>query len=174
MNNEMMMDDEYRLIVSPILSNEDFSEPMGKLKHHNTNRLDHSLKVSFQSYRIAKALGLDYVDVARGGLLHDFYLESVSEQDNIKEKVLLYTLNHPEQALENAQKLFPITEKEEDIIRAHMFPLDVKIPKYAESWIVNFVDTFISTKEFGKKFSHELAYTANLFALFILNMTRLG
>ena len=174
MDNQMMRDDEYQLIVDAILSNEDFSEPMKAMKHHNGTRLDHSLKVSYYSYKIAKALKLDYADVARGGLLHDFYLESVNEQENIKEKVLLYTLNHPKDALENAQSLFPVSSKEEDIIRTHMFPLDVKLPRYAESWVVNLVDTYVSTVEFGQKFGKQLTYAANFAVIFALNFVRLG
>ena len=172
MYNQLNTDDEYRLIVDSILSNEDFIYPMKAIKHHNTNRLEHSLKVSYYSYKIAKALKLDYADVARGGLLHDFYLGSVNEQDNLKDKILLFTLNHPKEALENSTELFPLSEKEADIIRTHMFPIDVKIPKYAESWIVNLVDSYISTVEFGNKFSNKLVYTTNLFALFIFNFVR--
>jgi len=174
MNNQTNSDDEYKLIVDDILSNDEFVESMKELKHHNSNRLDHSLKVSYRSYKIAKRLGLDYVGVARGGLLHDFYLDSITDKKSIKDKVMLYTLNHPKDALDNAQNIFGVTEKEADIIRSHMFPLDISVPKYAESWIVNVVDTCISTQEFSNKFKAEIAYTTNLLVLFLINMVRIG
>ncbi len=167
-------DEEYNHIVSSILSTKEFSENMAQIKHHNSTRLDHSLKVSYYSYKISKCLRLDYEEVARAGLLHDFYLDSVYEQESLKDKVLLYTTKHPQAAVENSKKLFSITEKEEDIIRTHMFPVDIKVPKYAESWIVSLVDKSISTAEFGKMFSRQALEHANLYIIFLLNLMRIG
>ena len=42
---------------------------------------EHLIKVSYKSYKIAKKLDLDYVSVARAGLLHDFYLDG-NERSN--------------------------------------------------------------------------------------------
>ena len=168
--NYLQCDEEYKLIVDPIMSNEEFKTKMENIKHHDSTRLNHMLKVSYKSYKIAKLLKLDYVDVARAGLLHDYYLDSVSEQKTIKDKVSLYTINHPKDAVENAKRLFNINEKEEDIIRTHMFPVDVKVPKYAESWIVSIVDKAISTAEFGRKFGYK--YATNLLVIFVLTFLR--
>ncbi len=172
--NKTFQDEEYNYIVSSILSEEEFSEKMSQIRHHDSNRLNHLMKVSYYSYKIAKYLRLDYEQVARAGLLHDFYLDSVYSQNSIKDKVLLYTMKHPEAAVKNAKKLFSLTEKEEDIIRTHMFPLDVKIPKYAESWVVNLVDKGISTAEFGNKFGHQLISMANVSFIIFLHFLRIG
>ncbi len=165
------MEENYISIINPILDNDNFSK-LKDIKHHNINRLEHSLKVSYYSYKIAKFLKLDYEDVARAGLLHDFYLEQVSEQNNIKNKVLLFTTQHPNEALDNSLKYFELTDKEQDIIKSHMFPVDVKVPKYAESWIVSIVDKCVSTVEFKNKFKTQLSYSANLFIIFMLNFIR--
>ncbi len=170
----MIQDEEYNNIVSSILSEKEFSGKMKEIRHHDSTRLNHLLKVSYYSYKIAKSLGLDYREVARAGLLHDFYLDSVYDQGKLKDKVLLYTVRHPEAAVSNAKKFFSLSEKEEDIIRTHMFPLDVKVPKYAESWVVNFVDKGISTVEFGHKFSHQLTYMVNFYIIILLHMMRIG
>lgn len=165
-------DEQYIEIINPIMRHEQFSQ-MGSIQHHADTRLNHSLKVSYYSYKIAKTLKLDYIDVARGGLLHDFYLGQVNDQETIKEKFLLYTTKHPDQALDNASKYFQLTAKEVDIIRSHMFPVDIKVPKYAESWIVSVVDKVISTKEFGHKFSGQLTYATNfLYLLFVVRFMR--
>lgn len=161
-------DAEYMDLVADILALDEFKK-MKHIRHHDNNRLEHSLKVSYYSYKIAKALHVDYVDVARGGLLHDFFLERTTDYDKMKDKVLLYTTKHPGEAVKNAKEFFNLSMKEEDIIRCHMFPLDYHIPKYTESWIVNLVDTGLSTGEFGKKFGYKLNYAANLFAIIILN-----
>lgn len=167
-------DEEYNQIVSSILTTKEFSETMSQIKHHNSTRLNHLLKVSYYSYKISKYLRLDYEEVARAGLLHDFYLDSVCEQETLKDKVLLYTTRHPQAAVENSKKFFHLSEKEEDIIRTHMFPIDVKIPKYAESWIVSFVDKGISTAEFGHKFGHQALHYVNVCLILLLNFMRIG
>jgi uncharacterized protein len=166
-----IVDKEYLSIVQDILNHEEF-KGMDNIKHHNTTRYDHCLKVSYYSYKVAKALRLKYVDVARGGLLHDFFNDRTVYHDKVNEKIKLYTFEHPKLAVNNAKKYFDITELEEDIIRSHMFPIDIKIPKFAESWIVSSVDKVIGTFEFGKKASRKLSYAAELALLFIINMIK--
>lgn len=164
-------DQEYLLIIENIMNNEEFKK-MENIRHHNTTRLEHSLKVSYYSYKIAKSLRLDYEDVARGGLLHDFYVEEIYRCDKLKDKLLLFTVKHPNDAVKNAIKNFELSEKEVNIIKTHMFPIDYKIPKYAESWIVSFVDKFLSFGEVSKKIGYKLTYAFNLYLLFILNIIK--
>ena len=126
---------EYKKIISDILNNREFKK-IENYKHHSTNRLEHSLRVSFYSYKICKKIGLDYKSAARGGLLHDFFLNTY--KDSIKRKLLQ---NHPYIALYNANKHFKLNDTEKDIIKSHMFPVNTKtVPKYKESYIITFVD----------------------------------
>ena len=164
-------DVKYIKLVQDILDNEEFSK-MGEVKHHDSNRLDHSLKVSYYSYKIARKLHLDYKSVARGGLLHDFFLERTVDYKKVKDKVKLYTGGHPKKAVSNAKKVFDINTVEEDIIRSHMFPIDIKVPKYAESWVVSSVDKAVSIFEFSKKFGHKFIYVSNFALLFFINVLK--
>lgn len=166
--NKLRDDEAYNSIIRPILSNNKVSS-MKDIKHHNSNRLEHSLKVSYYSYKIAKSLKLNYVEVARAGLLHDFYLERTTQYKKVKDKVKLYTTKHPQDAISNSREYFSLSEMEEDIIRTHMFPLDIKVPKYAESWVVSLVDKCVSTCEFGRKFEYQLTSILNIYLIFILN-----
>lgn len=126
---------EYNNIVNDILCNREFKK-LESYKHHSTTRLDHSRRVSFYSYKICKKFELDYVSAARGGLLHDFFMNNYSSGDK---KDLL--INHPEIALYNSKKHFQLNEKEMDIISSHMFPVNIKVkPKFKESYIITFVD----------------------------------
>ena len=86
---------------------------------------------------------IDYKDVARGGLLHDFYINEIRNCEKIKDKILLFSTKHPTEAVENASRNFELSDKEINIIQSHMFPVDYRIPKYAESWIVSLVDKFL-------------------------------
>ena len=73
MNYEEKYDDrQYLSIVGDILEDEKFAE-MKEIIHHGLDRMGHSLRVSYYSYKISRILGLDYESAARGGLLHDFY-----------------------------------------------------------------------------------------------------
>lgn len=168
MLNTFKQDEQYISLVKDILDTKEFAN-MKNIKHHDSNRLDHSLKVSYYSYKIAKALRVDYIDVARAGLLHDFYLERTVDYKKAKDKFLLFTTKHPQDAVHNASKFFELNEKEIDIIKTHMFPIDYRIPKYLESWIVNLVDTSVSVNEFSKKFGYKLSYVSNLLLIVLLN-----
>lgn len=126
---------EYKSIINDILKNREFKK-LEEYKHHSTNRLTHSLRVSFYSYKICKRLGLDYISAARGGLLHDFFLNTYK---NKGKKSLL--VNHPMLSLYNANKHFILNNIEKDIIKSHMYPINLKNkPKYKESYIITLVD----------------------------------
>ncbi len=135
---------EYVSLVQDILENQEFQKLQG-IVHHGHNRLDHSLRVSYFSYRIGKMLTLDYRKIARAALLHDFFFED-NESANCKTRVKTL-VRHPEYALENASKYYDLTEMERDIIVTHMFPISPRVPKYLESWLVDLVDDCVSVSE---------------------------
>ncbi len=162
---------EYLTLVRDILNNENFSQ-IENIKHHNSNRLEHSLKVSYIAYKISKKLKLDYISVARAGLLHDFYLDRTKDYKNFYKKIKLFANSHPKDAVYNASLYFDLNDKEIDIILTHMFPLNLQVPKYLESWIINMTDSVISIYEFGHKFKYEFSYAVNLYAFFLINMIK--
>lgn len=49
--------EKFRKEVAPILSNEEFIN-LGRYDHHKSNRLIHSINVSYLSWRIAKNFGV--------------------------------------------------------------------------------------------------------------------
>ena len=79
----MSYNKEFLNIVSDILENEEFQK-LKNIKHHDTDRFDHSLRVSYYSYLITKALRLNYKATARAGLLHDFFLEENYKIDDLR------------------------------------------------------------------------------------------
>lgn len=155
-------------IVNNILDNDEFLK-IRQIEHHGISRYDHSLKVSYYSYKIAKALHLDYEQTAVGGLLHDFFL---SPEDRTQKDRLVSVFTHPKQAVDMAKSQFDLTTKEIDMIRSHMFPINLSVPKYAESWIVSMVDKCVATNEFAIKFRFRLKYAYNLFLLFAISFIK--
>ena len=76
-------------------------------------------------------------------------------------------VNHPKYALKNATDNFYLTDLERDIIVSHMFPVSVKPPKYAESWVVNLVDDVVAIAEVSYKARNKVSYALN-FALILM------
>lgn len=145
-------DIKYYNLVYDILNDNVFKK-IDNCIHHGISRFDHSCRVSYYSYKVSKALGLNYKEVARAGLLHDFFF---SENFTNKEKLKSMFI-HSKKSLNNSIKYFNLTEREKDIIISHMFPLNVnKIPKYMESWIVSIVDKCVAVYEFSCTISTNL------------------
>ena len=122
--------------VEDILMNKEFLR-LSLYSHHQwTNRLMHSINVSYLSWMIAKKLGADERAAARAGLLHDFCPYDFSEKTPTGEHQAFY---HPKAAAENSLQNFTISEREVSAILTHMFPLG-PIPKNKEAWIISFAD----------------------------------
>jgi len=162
-------DTEYLNKVDDILENDEFKK-MKDIVHHEGNRLDHSIRVSYYSYKLAKVLNMDTKQVARAALLHDFFLE---ENENEKAKKRIITmLEHPKYALENSKKYFELTDMEEDIILTHMFPIGLTVPKYFESWMVDIVDDVASIYEKGSVVCRQLSTASSFLFVILLNSLR--
>lgn len=162
-------DNEYLNIVDDILYNKEFRKIDGSV-HHGLSRLEHSLRVSYYSYKLSKILLLNTKEVARAGLLHDFF---VTKEMTRKERTISAFV-HPKKALANAEENFTLSEREKNIIEAHMFPLvPHKIPKYMESWLVSFVDKIVATYEFTYSYgSKALCKLPNAYVITLLLLLR--
>ena len=116
--------------------------------------MEHSKRVAYLSYRICKKLDLDYVSAARGGMLHDFFLNKYTAKNTNK-----LIRNHPKIASTNAKKHFNLNKKEINIIESHMFPLVVKVkPKYKESYVVAFADKLVWGYEKFVRYCKEISF----------------
>lgn len=160
-------DKQYKKIIKDILRNKEFKK-LYNIEHHGISRMEHSIKISYYSYKIAKKLNLNYINVARGALLHDFFLDG--DERNNKRK-FLDTFTHPKKALNTTITNFNVNNIEKNIIISHMFPIYFSIPKYKESILVNIVDKVIGFKElmlgFYCKFKYKFNYTYVLLLLII-------
>lgn len=164
---EIVNDKKYYNIVKDILDDKTFCT-IDNIEHHGTSRMEHSLKVSYYSYKIARKLRLHYKETARAGLLHDFFM---SNEDRSSKDKFLSTFIHPKYAVINSKEIFEVNELEQSIIRTHMFPINLAIPKYTESWLVSLVDKYVAIGEFGKYYSFRLRYATNyLYLLFTLTL----
>lgn len=141
---------EFQTIVGDILEHEEFQK-LKDIEHHGNGLYDHSVAVGYNAYRIAKIFKMDYKAIARGALLHDFFVESwhgqKKESKGVQRIKDMHGFSHPKTALVNAQKYFDISEKQADMIVKHMFPLTPIPPRYMGSWVVTAVDKAVATRE---------------------------
>lgn len=139
---------EFYAVVGELTSRAEVRRLRDTIHHRCYSRYYHSLHVAYLTFRITKRLRLDYVSATRAAMLHDFfYFEwkraKLSRSDG-------YVWKHPIIAYKRARRLFPINEKEKDIIVKHMWPFANGVPKYAESWIVCAVDTLQAIIEYTR------------------------
>ncbi len=124
------------------------------IMHHGDNRLNHINRVAKMSFFVSKKLGLDFVSCTRGAMMHDFFTKADLNKKDTKFRCFLK--EHPNIALNNANKYFDMNVIEEDIITSHMFPITHNSPKYAESKIVCIADKIVGIYEFLR---YELGFT---------------
>ena len=158
---------EFERIVSPILEIEEFNQ-LKFITHHGITRYDHSMRVAYLSYKVCKALHLDYKEVTIAALLHDFFLDEV-KHENEANKLRL----HPGYAVKNASKYIDLTEKQIDIISTHMFPVTFTPPKYIESRIVDLLDDVAALYEKGYGIHRELRTSIYLLMLLVVNFVKI-
>lgn len=172
MSSNFKDNNEFDNIIKKYIEN-DHVKCLENIPHHDSNRLNHCLKVSRTSYNICKKFNLNYKSAAKAGLLHDLYYNRISEMNLFSDKFKLFSNEHPKDAVENADKLFGLNDLEKNIILSHMWPISKYVPKYKESFIVSMVDKYYSFKEFGRKWNYQLTYSLGvyfiLFVTFIFN-----
>lgn len=123
-------------------------QKMKTICHHGSmSCYDHSLFVSYLSFRLARRWGWDFRAAARGGLLHDLYLYDGHDP---AAHPGLQCFDHPVAALKNARSITSLSRKEENIILSHMWPAAKKAPHSREALLVNAVDTFCATVELSR------------------------
>ena len=121
-------------------------QSMGDLTHHTSkiSCLDHCLFVSYLSFVFARVFGGDAQAAARGGLLHDLYLNDWSHENM---SLRQHLLGHAERAANNAQAL-SVSKLETSIIYKHMWPVNfTRVPVRREEFYVNLADKICAIAE---------------------------
>jgi len=136
-------DEDYMAIVGEFLARPELKK-LDQIPHHYVStRLQHCLRVSYESYQITKHLGWKSYETARAGLFHDLFYYDWRETHFAKSHAYV----HPRIAYRNAQKLTEISPLEKDIIIKHMWGATLAPPRYKESLVVTVVDKVVASKE---------------------------
>lgn len=162
--DKMAFSDSYEFdsIINDITNHPKFSLLKEEL-HHGISRYEHSLRVAHMTYRLSYKFHLDYERATRAALLHDFYLNSETEQYSSSKTLV----QHPLIALKNAKEHFDLDMKQENMIESHMFPLSKKVPKHIESWVISFADKFVAVHEMAR---YKASLMMGIYIIFLFNM----
>lgn len=153
-------------LTDDIISNKDFNK-LRKELHHGITRYDHSYRVARWTYKICKFLKMNNIDTTtRAALLHDFYIDKDLEGNSSPKKLSI----HPNVALDNALKYYDLDNIGQDIIKSHMFPCNLNIPKYKESWLVSGVDKIVGAYEMLR---YKTALYAGIYFIFLFELIRI-
>ncbi|MFD1431997.1 MULTISPECIES: HD domain-containing protein [Lacticaseibacillus] len=137
-------DTEYMSYVSDLLAQPAVQKLANFPQHHYSDRLSHSISVSYQSYLLGKKWHLNVRALARAGLLHDlFYYDWRVTKFSLGTHAYI----HPRIALRNAEKITDLSPMEKDIIVKHMWGATLGVPKYRESVVVSLVDDWEAVDE---------------------------
>jgi uncharacterized protein len=134
-------------LLSPYLSRDEVQKMKQFIQHGSVTTYEHCLRVTERSYWLGRALGLrlDEKALVKGAMLHDFYLYDWHEK---RKGGKIHGFTHPHAACEMAVKHFPLTKKEANIIRSHMWPLTLfHVPRSREAWLVSLADKWCSVEE---------------------------
>lgn len=128
-------------------------EAMKKNPQHKGNTsFAHCVAVADMSYKMAEMMGLevDMESLVHGAMMHDFYLYDTKTMPYSDYE---HSLVHPKKALENAEKVLPLNDREKNIILSHMWPIPgTPIPRYPEAWLVCLADKICAWQEmYGSK-----------------------
>lgn len=117
------------------------------IQHGNVSVYDHTYSVAVLSLYLADKLNInvDEKSLVRGALLHDYFLYDWHVKDKTHR---LHGYTHANTALKNAKRDFKINKIEENMIKCHMFPLNLfSIPKYKEAKILCICDKLCAISE---------------------------
>lgn len=129
-----------------ILNSEGMEQSKRFAHHGETTVYDHSLHVASCCLRLSRRLKLrsDERSLIRGALLHDYYLYDWHIQDGTHR---WHGFIHAKRALQNAERDFALNDIERNMIDTHMFPMNLRLPRYRESVLLTLADKVCSVQE---------------------------
>ncbi|MDO5292432.1 MAG: HD domain-containing protein [bacterium] len=120
------------------------------VQHGETTCLEHSIAVAYYSYCLVQLLHIrcDERSLVRGALLHDYFLYDWHVKDKSHS---LHGFYHAARSLNNAKRDTDINAIEADMIKHHMFPLNISPPRTREAIIICLIDKVCSIYELRRK-----------------------
>lgn len=145
MNSKDILEEEFNEILLPIINNNQVQRMKDYIQHCDVSCYEHCMNVAYYTYYLCKKMNLDYKSATRAAMLHDFFLYDWRVSSPSRKK--FHGFVHPKISLENALLHFSLSDKEQDMILKHMWPITIKLPKFKESYILTLTDKFSTLLE---------------------------
>lgn len=150
--------------IGDLIELEDLKKLDEFTQHIKVSRLEHSISVSYYSFKMSRFFKLDYKSAARAGLLHDLFFYDWKESEHSARQ---HTFFHPKTALENAKNITEINEIESNAIVAHMWPLSSTMLRHKESVVVSIADKYCTCAEVAEQLAEKTkTYLQKKYSLF--------
>ncbi|MCR4923163.1 MAG: HD domain-containing protein [Lachnospiraceae bacterium] len=143
------LSDDFKAHIKKLISDPKIRKMDRYTQHGSVSTFRHCYRVAKKSYDMSRWLNLkvNTGEMLKGAMLHDYFLY---DWHNRGDK--LHGYHHPHVALKNALKDFSLTNKEQNIIKSHMWPLTIThIPRSREAILVCIADKICSIEETLKK-----------------------
>ncbi len=141
---KLRREQELQQVLEPICANARVREMRCFTQHGDTSTYLHCYRVAWYTYGFCRRFGLHADEAARGAMLHDLFLY---DWHQMQMRGMDHATQHPAIALRHASAEFPLTEKEQDIIRNHMWPVTPEMPRSAEGKVVCMMDKYAAAME---------------------------
>ena len=125
---------------------------MQSVKHHgDISRSLHCEDVAAEALVLAERFGITVSEkeMVRAALLHDAFYYDWKVQG---ERRAFHAFVHGTIAARTAAGEVPLTRKECNCIRAHMFPAALGIPLSREAWLITIADKICSVREYKEAY----------------------
>lgn len=123
-------------------------------QHRYTTTYDHCRHVAVMSYTFARKwhLHINEQSLAVACMFHDYYLYDIKDEHL---GPWHHGTRHAAIAIRNAEKVYPLNQLEKNIIRSHMWPLNItRIPTSKEAWLVCLADKICAVEEMFPFLTH--------------------
>ena len=131
---------EIEEIAGDVLHSPKYRKLKNYIQHGSISVYDHCLATAMLCLKMAIESGwkVDRESLVRGALLHDYFLYDWHDNEKWHR---LHGYTHAKRAMKNAQHDFGLNKIEQNMIFAHMFPLNLThFPRYKESILLCIAD----------------------------------
>ncbi len=136
---------EFEQLIKDLATNPKTKRMKRYIQHGTVTTYEHCMAVAKMSFILSRSLPGEVSEekLLTGAFLHDYFLYDWHDRGDH-----LHGYHHPDIAWKNATRDFDLNEKEQNIIRSHMWPMNIlTVPKSREARIVCVADKIVSTKE---------------------------